>query len=156
MTPRAKTDRQPAPELPVARVCVDVPLPHLDRPFDYLVPSTDDEAARPGVRVKVRFAGQLVDGWLLERVGQSDHDRLAYVERVVSPEPVLTAEVARLARAVADRYAGGLVDVLRLAVPPRHARAEQSAPAPVEVTPPAAAAAGGWDAYPAGEGSCAP
>jgi primosomal protein N' (replication factor Y) len=152
VTPRAKTDRQPAPELPVARVCVDVPLPHLDRPFDYLVPSTDHEAARPGVRVKVRFAGQLVDGWLLERVAQSDHDRLAYIERVVSPEPVLTAEVARLARAVADRYAGGLVDVLRLAVPPRHARAEQSAPAPVEVTPPAAATAGGWDAYPAGEG----
>ena len=122
MTPRVQTDRQPAAELPVARVCVDVPLPHLDRPFDYLVPSTDDETARPGVRVKVRFAGQLVDGWLLERVARSDHDgRLAYLERVVSPEPVLTAEMARLARAVADRYAGSLADVLRLAVPPRHA-----------------------------------
>ena len=28
----------PAPELPVARIAVDVPLAHLDRPFDYLVP----------------------------------------------------------------------------------------------------------------------
>ena len=44
------------------------------------------------------------------------------------PEPVLTPEVAALARAVADRYAGTLADVLRLAVPPRHAAAE-SAPA---------------------------
>ena len=46
---------------------------------------------------------------------------------VVSPEPVLTPEVLRLARAVADRYAGTLADVLRLAVPPRHAAVEREA-----------------------------
>lgn len=76
--------------------------------------------------MKVRFAGQLVDGWLLERADDSGHTgRLAYLEKVVSPEPVLAPEVARLARAVADRYAGNLADVLRLAVPPRHARVEK-------------------------------
>ncbi|ATO13758.1 primosome assembly protein PriA [Micromonospora sp. WMMA2032] len=105
---------------------MDVPLPHLDRPFDYLVPEALDADARPGVRVKVRFAGQLVDGWLLERVAESAHPKLAYLEKVVSPVPVLSPEVARLARAVADRYAGSLADVLRLAVPPRHARAEKA------------------------------
>ncbi|MEH0985668.1 primosomal protein N' [Micromonospora sp. CPCC 205556] len=104
---------------------MDVPLPHLDRPFDYLVPAELDPAAVPGSRVKVRFAGQLVDGWLLERVDSSDHPRLAYLEKVVSPEPVLAPEIARLARVVADRYAGNLADVLRLAVPPRHARIEK-------------------------------
>ncbi|NED53896.1 primosome assembly protein PriA, partial [Micromonospora aurantiaca] len=105
---------------------MDVPLPHLDRPFDYLVPEALDADARPGVRVKVRFAGQLVDGWLLERAEASEHPKLAYLEKVVSPVPVLSPEVARLARAVADRYAGSLADVLRLAVPPRHARAEKA------------------------------
>ena len=49
-------------------------------------------------------------------------------ERVVSPEPVLTPAISGLARAVADRYAGTLADVLRLAVPPRHARVEAAAP----------------------------
>src|SRR4051794_30801235 len=129
-TKRSSGDRQPAERLPVARVCVDVPLAHLDRPFDYLVSATDDEAAQPGVRVKVRFAGQLVGGFLLERVESSEHGgKLAYVDKVVSPEQVLDPEIARLARAVADRYAGNLCDVLRLAVPPRHARVEsQSAP----------------------------
>lgn len=112
----------------MARVCVDVQLPHLDRPFDYLVPSADDEAAQPGVRVKVRFAGQLVSGFLLERVEASEHQgKLAYLEKVVSAERVLDPEVVRLARAVADRYAGSLADVLRLAVPPRHARVESQA-----------------------------
>ncbi|MBQ0894678.1 primosomal protein N', partial [Micromonospora sp. U56] len=126
MTGTRRSDRRPAEGSPVARVCVDVPLPHLDRPFDYLVPAELDADAVPGVRVKVRFAGQLVDGWLLERADDSGHTgRLAYLEKVVSPEPVLAPEIARLARAVADRYAGSLADVLRLAVPPRHARVEK-------------------------------
>ncbi|RQW88527.1 primosome assembly protein PriA, partial [Micromonospora globispora] len=133
---------------------MDVPLAHLDRPFDYLVPAELDAEAVPGVRVKVRFAGQLVDGWLLERADDSGHTgRLAYLEKVVSAEPVLAPEIARLARAVADRYAGSLADVLRLAVPPRHARVEKEGRGePVEPT-----AAGervvdprGWRDYPAG------
>lgn len=109
----------------MARVFVDVPLAHLDRPFDYLVPARLDGDAVPGCRVRVRFAGARVDGYVLERVAASDHGgRLTRLERVVSPEPVLAPEVAALARAVADRYAGTMADVLRLAVPPRHARVE--------------------------------
>jgi primosomal protein N' (replication factor Y) len=124
-----KGERKPATALPVGRVQVDVPLAHLDRPFDYLVPEELDEAAVPGCRVRVRFAGQKVDGFLLERVAESDHKgRLEYLDRVVSPEPVLTAEIATLARAVADRYGGTMIDVLRLAIPPRHARVEAEAP----------------------------
>jgi primosomal protein N' (replication factor Y) len=141
----------------VARVSVDVPLAHLDRPFDYLVPAALDEQAAPGTRVRVRFAGQLVDGYLLERVDESAHaGRLAFLERVVSPEPVLRPDIARLAKAVADRYGGTLADVLRLAVPPRHARAEgkpDTPQPPADVQTPLASAgagAGGWSAYPAG------
>jgi primosomal protein N' (replication factor Y) len=115
----------PAASLPVARVAVDVSLPHLDRPFDYLVPELFTETAVPGCRVRVRFAGRLIGGYLLDRAAASEHPGdLAYLQRVVSPEPVLTAEIAGLARAVADRYAGSMADVLRLAIPPRHAAAE--------------------------------
>jgi primosomal protein N' (replication factor Y) len=128
---RVPAAKEPAPVAPVARVVVEVGLPHLDRPFDYLVAATDDAAAQPGVRVRVRFAGQLVGGFVLERVERSDHDgRLAYLDRVVSAERVLTPEVAALSRTIADRYAGTQADVLRLAVPPRHARAEGESGAP--------------------------
>jgi len=122
-------DQVVSERLPVARVAVDISLAHLDRPFDYLVPASMDEAAVPGCRVRVRFAGQLVDGYLLERAQTSEHEgKLARLERVTSPEPVLTPEIFDLARAVADRYAGTLADVLRLAIPPRHATAERDAP----------------------------
>ncbi|HEX3779233.1 MAG TPA: primosomal protein N' [Pseudonocardiaceae bacterium] len=129
-------ERVPATTLPVARVAVDVPLAHLDRPFDYQVPQQLDDDAVPGCRVRVRFAGQLVDGYLLDRVADSDHKgKLAFLDKVVSPEPVLSADALALARAVADRYGGTLVDVLRLAVPPRHAKAEQR-PSPEPAPPP--------------------
>ena len=122
-------DQAVSERLPVARVAVDISLAHLDRPFDYLVPARLDAEAVPGCRVRVRFAGQLVDGYLLERTETSEHQgRLARLERVISPEPVLTPEIFDLARAVADRYAGTLADVLRLAIPPRHATAEREAP----------------------------
>ena len=123
----------PASEQPVARVLVDVPLAHLDRPFDYLVPQKLDDQVVPGSRVKVRFAGQDVDGFVLERVDASEHEgRLAPLRRALSPEPVLLPQVARLSELVAARYAGTRSDVLRLALPHRHATVEKqpSPPAP--------------------------
>jgi len=123
----ARGGKVAAESLPVARVAVDVSLPHLDRPFDYLVPEKLSAVAVPGCRVRVRFAGRLTGGYLLQRADTSEHEGgLAFLERVVSPEPVLTAEIFGLARAVADRYGGTLADVLRLAIPPRHAAAESA------------------------------
>ncbi|SHG67896.1 replication restart DNA helicase PriA [Jatrophihabitans endophyticus] len=113
----------------MAHLLVDVALPHLDRPFDYLVPTELDGVVAAGSRVRVRFAGRLVDAYVLARDERSEHvGDLAYVERAVGEEPVLTAETTALFRAVADRWAGDFVDVVRLGVPSRHARAETSAP----------------------------
>jgi primosomal protein N' (replication factor Y) (superfamily II helicase) len=166
---RSKDPRtlKPAADHPIARIAVDMPLAHLDRPFDYLVPERLGAQARPGVRVRVRFAGQLTDGFVLARVDSSEHQgRLSYLERVVSAEQVLTPEIAGLARAVADRYAGTLADVLRLAIPQRHAATETGKatgsppiPSPDGPPPPPPSAPppppprpepGPWTRYPAG------
>ncbi|NNG95763.1 primosomal protein N' [Gordonia araii] len=111
-------------------------LAHLDRPFDYLVDAEQDADAVPGARLRVRFSGRLVDAFLLSRHGTSEHDgKLGWIDRVVSPEPVLAPEVATLCRAVADRYAGTMSDVVRLAVPPRHARTEKEDPSSADPAP---------------------
>ena len=102
-------------------------VPHLDREFDYLVAAELSDDAQPGVRVRVRFHGRLVDAFVLERRSGTDHaGQLGWLDRVISAEPVLTPEVRRLVDAVAARYAGTRPDVLRLAVPPRHAAAEKT------------------------------
>ncbi|MGK3955889.1 primosomal protein N' [Arthrobacter sp. R4] len=163
-----------AASLPVARVLVESALPHLDRPFDYSVPADLDAAVQPGVRVKVKFSGQELGGFIMERAAESDAGHtLVPLYKVISPVPVLTPAVRDLASAVAARYAGTLSDVLRAAVPPRVAKlekeflarsveAEASGPdaaspqgrgSDVEDTATAAyhAVSGGWEAYRNGE-----
>ncbi|MBP2391930.1 primosomal protein N' [Aeromicrobium fastidiosum] len=150
--PPQKPSSKPMPTAaaarPVARVVVDSGLAHLDRPFDYLVPADLELAAVPGCRVKVRFAGRLVDGFVVERVEHSEHGgHLAFLAKVVSSEVVLTPEVLSLARVVADRYAGVLGDVLRLAIPPRHARAEKAPRTEAPKGAPAVQSLEGWQTY---------
>ncbi len=146
----SKGRRQPAEVAPIARVLVDVPLAHLDRTFDYRVPRELDTVAVPGCRVRVRFAGQLVDGYLLDRAETTDHTGgLAYLERVVSAERVLPPRLVTLCRAVARRYGGTLADVLRLAVPPRHATVEAEPAAPPAPAP-GEPDGSGWRRYPRG------
>ncbi|MFI2371505.1 primosomal protein N' [Streptomyces sp. NPDC018833] len=149
-----------ARELPVARVVVNKGVLHLDQFFDYAVPEELDAVAQPGVRVRVRFGagahrvregrregGGLIDGFLIERLAGTDYaGPLAALAHVVSPEPVLSPQILGLARAVADRYAGSLADVLQLAVPPRNGRAEAK-PSPEPLPPPASPGAGTWQRY---------
>ena len=103
---------------------VDVPLFHLDRPFTYRLPESLRGAVRLGSRVKVPFGGRKrVDGWV---VGFSDElpPGARDVIRLVSPLPAFGARELALLRWVADRWAGTLADVLRLAVPQRVAAVE--------------------------------
>lgn len=136
----------------VARVAVDLPLAHLDRPFDYAIGDELVDLVKPGVRVRVRFAGRLRDGFVLSVGAASDADReLAPLQRVISEEVVLTPEVAALVRQVADHYGGTFADVVRLAVPPRHGITEKAAP-PVHPAPTVERSAACLGDYPGGDG----
>ncbi len=110
----------------IAAVAVDVALPHLDRTFDYRVPEGMTVAV--GNRVRVLFAGRLVSGVVIAMHDDASHATMD-LRAAVSPEVVLTSAYAGLVRAVADRYAGTFADVLRFAVPPRHAKTETAAAA---------------------------
>ncbi len=135
---------EPAEADPVARLLLEVPLAHLDRPFDYAVPASMSDDAVPGARVKVRFAGSEVAGYVLERCASSDHTgRLQPLRRVVSAEPVLSADIAELCGRVAAHWAGTRADVVRLAVPPRHAATEKR-PSEDPADPPRAAHVDAW------------
>jgi len=140
-----------AEQEPVAQLVLALPLPHLDGVFDYAVPQSLAATALPGVRCGVRFAGQQVAGFVVARTATSGYaGTLSRLVRVPSAEPVLAPEVLAAARAVADECAGTLADVLRLAVPPRHAATEKRAPAPVPARP-VRPVAGSWTDYRGGQ-----
>jgi len=148
----ANTGRRAAEHEPIARVLPMLSVPHLDREFDYLVGADQSDDAQPGVRVRIRFHGRLVDGFVLQRRSETDHvGQLGWLDRVISPEPVLTPDVRRLVDAVAARYAGTRPDVLRLAIPPRHAAAEKAGAAAPLIAAVAGADPAGWSAYRGGE-----
>ncbi|MFT4260094.1 primosomal protein N' [Microbacterium sp.] len=112
----------------IARVLLESSLPQLDRLFDYALPAHLGDVPL-GVRVKVplRTAGRVVDGYVVEIDDEDDADRpLSEVETVVSPVPVLPARLYTLARRVADRAAGSASDVLRLVIPKRQVRVEKT------------------------------
>lgn len=114
-----------SPDVPlIAHVAVDVALPHLDRPFDYVVTPAQTATVAVGVRVRVRFAGKLRDGYVLALDHSTDVAAPAPLERVLSPEVVMPPATAGLVRAVADHWGGTFSDVVRLAIPPRHATSE--------------------------------
>ncbi|THV38712.1 primosome assembly protein PriA [Glycomyces buryatensis] len=130
---------------------MDHPLPQLNRDFDYKIPSELQGEVAAGCRVKVRFSGRPLKGTVLAVKDASDfRGPFQPVLEVISPGPVLTPEVSRLARAVADRYAGRLSDVLSLALPKRMKKVETE-PArerhPITATPLPTL----WNRYIAGE-----
>lgn len=110
----------------IARVLLDTRLPQLDRLFDYLIPEGMNVA--PGCRVSVplRSGARTTPGFLVELADASDVASLQPIASVISEVAVLPPELWNLARAVAARQAGSTADVLRLAIPGRSVRVEQS------------------------------
>jgi len=138
------------------QVLVDVPLFHLDRPFTYRVPETLRDAVHLGSRVKVPFGGRRrVDGWVVGRADELPADARDLL-RVVSPLPAFGPGELELLRWVADRYAGTVVDALRLAVPPRVAAVDAAVAGDAPEAAGAAPARSGEPAPPAAPPAAAP
>nr|WP_231366030.1 primosomal protein N' [Zhihengliuella flava] len=154
-SPQPPGSPEVAPENPVARVILETPVPHLDQPYDYAVPADMAETAAAGCRVRVRFGGRELNGFITERRQTTEAGvRLQPLRKVISAEPVLHPEVLRLCRAVAERSAGVVADVLRAAIPPRIARVEKEPRADAEAARQALVEPT-LNAYDGGEAFCA-
>ena len=138
----------------IARVLVDVDLPHMDRPLDYVVPDKLVDEAEVGRSVRVRFSGSRVDGWIIEHTCREVLDETARIESVVSSIPELTPALYETARRIAARFLATTSQVLSLAIPPRHARGERhvvEAQAPAWPTLEAPSGSQQWGVYSAGQ-----
>jgi len=122
--------------LPVALLWVDTGLSHLDSTYDYLVPQSLDRDISVGVKVLVDFSGRKVDAFVIDRVESSSVGNLKFIEKVISPIPLLTSEIISLVTAVARRWGSVPSEILNGAIPPRVISAEKNVAA---VTPSAKA-----------------
>ncbi|KAB8288936.1 primosome assembly protein PriA [Bifidobacterium ramosum] len=124
---RAPESRTPTADDPIAQVVLDIQATHLGRTFDYLVDASQSDAAQPGTMVRVRFGGQRVNGIIWNRAASSDtpSSSLRYLERILTPSPLVSAAMRRDITLIADAYGGTRANILRLAVPTRVARIDQ-------------------------------
>lgn len=120
-------ERITASHLPIARVVLDIQASHLGQPFDYLIEEKWSATAQPGCAVRVRFGGQRVTGIIWERTDTPENPQatLRYIERVISPEIMVPAQMRRDITAIAQIYGGTRANILRLAVPTRVAKVEE-------------------------------
>lgn len=108
----------------IARVIVDSPLPHLDRPFDYSISEALQSVVHVGSRVRVPFAGRLSSAVVVEVTRDRSPHQLKPIKSA-SGVPSFSHEALSLATSMAERYGGSLWDVLRLMAPARVASVEK-------------------------------
>jgi primosomal protein N' (replication factor Y) len=103
----------------VARVALPVPVDSL---FDYRVPESLSQDARPGCRVQVRFHRRHLTGIIVERPASSAfRGRLLPVEKLVDEEPVLPPSLLDWLRRAAEEFLCPIGVALATALPPRSA-----------------------------------
>ena len=126
----------PAARLPVAQVVIDVQAANLGQAFDYLVEDKHSDSAVPGMSVRVRFGGRLVNGIIWDRVESSSTPRssLKFIERVIGSSPVAPRQMRRDIEEIADYFAGTRANIIRLAIPSRVAKVDKE-PQPAVARP---------------------
>ncbi len=100
-----------------ARVVVESDLLQLDREFDFLVPKNLADTVQVGQRVRFQLGRtkKLASGFIASLPTESSFATSELVE-IVDSEPVVTQEIFRLARQVANRQAVALGEILQQAV----------------------------------------
>lgn len=110
---------------PVAKLYLNIPLPHLSQLFDYEVPERFADLA-VGARVKVELGQRKVEGFVVARSDTTTSaGKLREISSVVSNTPVLQPQIKTLLETLAEQYICPIADLFRLAIPQRHARAEK-------------------------------
>ena len=110
-----------------ARVVVESTLLQLDREFDFLVPAELQGSIEFGQRVKfvIGRSKKAYTGFVVDLPAQSEF-ATSELTGLVDSQPVLTQEIYRLARAVADRQCAAIGEILKLAIPDHMPRTDLS------------------------------
>ena len=105
----------------IARVAVAAATFHIDKPYDYLIPSAYAGQAVPGMRVLVPFGAgnKKSEGVILSVETCSSYDKLKAITSLVDESPVLSKENLKLALWMSDRFFCTVYDALRAMLPPQ-------------------------------------
>ncbi|WP_155590182.1 primosomal protein N' [Lysinibacillus cavernae] len=103
----------------IAEVIVDVSTYHVDRPFDYQVPSEWVSVIELGCRVKVPFGPRNVLGFIVGLKKETDVPltKLKSITQILDMEPVLTEELLQMAKWLKNNTICYEIDALQVMLP---------------------------------------
>src|SRR6266571_1656749 len=85
----------------IARVTLEIAL---RKEFDYLIPPPLEGQVQAGTRVKVPFGPRQVMGCVTALIEQSSHAKLRPILKVIGTQALVTPNILKLARWIADYY----------------------------------------------------
>lgn len=86
----------------IAKVIVDVPASEINQTFDYYIPDKLQTIIKPGMRVVIPFGPRKITGFVIKRIEESEFDKLKEIIDVLDLTPVLTEELLKLGKWLAD------------------------------------------------------
>ena len=103
----------------IARIVVDKTVYQIDKPYDYLVPPSLKDDAKPGCRVLIPFGRTTRQGLILSVSDRCDCElsRLKPIISVLDDEPILSEERLQLAQWLKDRTFCTYFDAVRVLLP---------------------------------------
>ena len=112
---------------PIAQVCVDTGVYHLQDIYDYVIPENISGLVVPGVLVKVPFGKSEVLGYVVSRLaGEMQVSKLKPISKIISPIALLSEELIAIIGDTCERYACKPWDLVKSAIPPRAASVERA------------------------------
>ena len=102
-----------------AKIAVSEVTFWVDRPYDYSVPASMEDAIVPGMRVTVPFGkgNRRSEGIVLSVSAQSDYDAPKSIQVLLDAQPVLTPEQIRLALWMRERFFCTVYEAVKAILP---------------------------------------
>ena len=101
-----------------ARVIVEIGVKNVDKTFTYLIPDKYKDVIKVGIRVKVEFGHQLLEGFVLEVTNNiEDHYDLKEIMDVVDIEPILTEEMLELGDVISEKTLCSKISAYQVMLP---------------------------------------
>ncbi len=105
-------------EQPLTPRYAQVALPvGVDKTFTYLIPPAFEQSATIGVRVLVPFGRKYHTGVIIELPASTNVESLKPIKDVLDASPVVSEELLKLCRWIAEYYFAPLGEVLKAAIP---------------------------------------
>jgi len=103
----------------VAHIAVDRTAYHFDKPYDYIVPASFANSAKPGCRVMVPFGtgNRKRQGIILSLGETTELEKVKPISSVLDKEPVLSAEMLHLVAWIREHTFCTWYDAVKLVLP---------------------------------------